>query len=243
MHQATMDTHTRRRPASRWLAIATIACIGSFAMGAAFAQKGNRDYYSATETSEGAELLKNVEQFHIGPGLERMQGRNYSGARDDFEFILKFFPNHPRGLALISELCDVRWKNPQCDSSQWFERAIARNPDVGQTYVIEGVHLQRLNRLADAITSYKRALALDPTSRNAHYDIGLAYFDQKKFDLANRHAQIAYMLGMPFPGLRDKLTKAGKWVPLDRADLQREIGGAAQTGDSAPAPVDTAPAH
>ena len=243
MHQATKRPRTSRNPANPRLAIAAIACIGSFVTGAALAQQGNRDYYSATQTSEGAELLKNVEQFHIGPGLERMQGHNYSGARDDFEFILKFFPNHPRGLALISELCDVRWKNALCDSSQWFERAIARNPNVGQTVVIEGVHLQRLNRVADAITSYKRALALDPTSRNAHYDIGLAYFDQKKFELANRHAQIAYMLGMPFPGLRDKLTKAGKWMPLDRADLQREIGGPAEPGDSPPAPADAAPAQ
>jgi tetratricopeptide (TPR) repeat protein len=237
MHQVTMGPRTSRNPAHRRLAIAAIACICSFVTGTAISQQGNRDYYSATQTSEGAELLKNVEEFHVGPGLERMQGRNYSGARDDFEFILKFFPNHPRGLALISELCDVRWKNPQCDSSQWFERAIARNPNVGQTFVIEGVHLQRLNRVADAITSYKRALALDPTSRNAHYDIGLAYFDQKQFELANRHAQVAYMLGMPFPGLRDKLTKAGKWVPLDRADLQREIGDPAKAGDSSPAPV------
>lgn len=239
MHQGRTSPRMSRNPISRRLAIAAVACIGSLATGAAIGQQGNRDYYTATQTSEGTELLKNVEQFHIGPGLERMQGRNYSGARDDFEFILKFFPNHPRGLALISELCDVRWKNPQCDSSQWFERAIARNPNVGQTFVIEGVHLQRLNRVADAIASYKRALALDPTSRNAHYDIGLAYFDQKKFDLANRHAQIAYMLGMPFPGLRDKLTKAGKWVPLDRADLQREIGGA-QPGEP---PADAVPAH
>ena len=87
MHQATMGPRTRRNPANRRLAIAAIACICSVVTDTAIAQRGNRDYYSASQTSEGAELLKNVEQFHIGPGLERMQGHNYSGARDDFEFI------------------------------------------------------------------------------------------------------------------------------------------------------------
>jgi tetratricopeptide (TPR) repeat protein len=196
----------------------------------AFGQAGNRDYYTAKLTKEGAELLKNVELYHIGPGISRMSTHTYGGALQDFEFILDFFPNHPRGLALISELCDLKWKSPQCDADAWFQKAIDRNPHASQTYLIYGLHLQRQNHLPEAIESYKKSIDLNPVSANAHYDLALAYFDQKQFDLANRHAQISYELGMPLPGLRDKLTRAGKWKPLDPEELK----GLTRSSESSP---------
>lgn len=189
----------------------------------AMAQEGNRDYYKANQSREEAQLLRNAEQYHIGPGIERMNSRNYGGAYEDFVFILRFFPNHPRALALISELCDLKWKSPRCEVEDWFQRAIARNPDASPTYLVYGLHLQRLNRLPEAIESYKKAISLDPGSVNAHYNLGLAYFAAKQYDLANREAQLSYALGVSLPGLRDMLTRAGQWKPLDPEELKRQL--------------------
>jgi tetratricopeptide (TPR) repeat protein len=190
----------------------------------AIGQAGNRDYYTARLNREDAELLKNAELYHMEPGIVRMNSREYVAAYGDFVFILQFFPNHPRALAMISELCDLKWKSPRCEVDEWFQKAIERNPKAAPTYVVLGLHLHRLNRLPEAVESYQKALSLNPSSANAHYNLGLAYFDLKQFDLSNQQAQLSYALGVRLPGLRDKLTKAGQWKPLDPEELKRQLG-------------------
>lgn len=209
-----------KRPVRR---LALTACAVLAIASPANAQPQGNDYYRARSTAEMSTLLGNVEKFHIGPGLEKMQQGSHYYAYQDFEFVLRYFPNHPRGLALISELCDVRWKDARCDSDAWFRKALEVNPNAPQTYLVNGVHEHRLSRYPEAIESYKRAIVLDPRSGNAHYNLGLVYFEQKQFEPANRHAQIAYALGMPFPALRDRLTQAGQWKPLEPGELQREL--------------------
>ena len=181
---------------------------------------GTWDYYRAGASAESVQALRNVEQYHIEPGVQRMRQTNYAGALEDFEFILNYFPNHPRALTLMSELC-VKWKNPRCEAESRLERAIQINPKASQTYVIQGLHFQRLNARERAIGAYKQALDLNPASSNAHYNLGLAYFDLKRFDLANLHAQATYVLGFPLPGLRDKLTRAGHWKTLPEDEVKR----------------------
>jgi tetratricopeptide (TPR) repeat protein len=201
----------------------------------AFAQQANRDYYTAKQTKEGAELLKNVEKYHINNGIENMKSGNFLYAKRDYEFILRYFPNHPQALELISDLCDVKWKTPKCESDPWFRKAIDKNPTVSQTFLVNGLHLQRTGRVPEAIDSYKRAIELNPLSANAHYNLALAYVDQKQYELANRHAQLSYALGMPFPGLKDQLVRAGQWKPMDPEEVKRELATPA-TVSSTPSP-------
>lgn len=206
--------------ALRMLVLAALCLGGAAATGQG---TGNRDYYKANTTAETAQALRNVEQFHLDPGLRRMKERNFAGALQDFEFILNYFPNHPRALTLVSELCDLNWKSAQCDPQRYFERAIEINPNIAQTFTVYGLHLQRRNNLPRAVESYGRALELNPASSNAHYNLGLAYFDQKRFDLSNLHAQASYALGFPLAGLREKLTRAGQWKPLPQEEIARAI--------------------
>ena len=190
---------------------------------------GTYDYYAAAASPQTLQTLKNVESFHIEPGRDRMKKRNYPGALQDFEFILNYFPNHPIALALVSDLCDLNWKSPQCDPEPYFERAFQINPKAAQTWAVYGLHLQRIKSNDKAIDAYKRSLALNPASMNAHYNLGLAYVDLKRFDLANQHAQAAYALGYPLPGLKDKLVRAGQWKDLPRDAVDRLIAPAEGT--------------
>jgi tetratricopeptide (TPR) repeat protein len=199
---------------------------------ASMAQEGNRDYYRANEKRDDAQALRTAEQYHMEPGIVRMNSRDYPGAYGDFAFILQFFPNHPRALAMISELCDLKWKSPRCEVDEWFQKAIARNPKAAPTYLVLGLHLHRLKRLPEAVESYQKALSLDPLSANAHYNLALAYFDLNQFDQSNRQAQLSYALGVRLPGLRDKLTKAGQWKPLDPEELKRQLATKSPESDT-----------
>jgi tetratricopeptide (TPR) repeat protein len=212
--------------AESWLDRILLAAVASSLLLAtsSMAQQGNRDYYRANETRDDAQTLRTAEQYHMEPGIVRMNSRDYPGAYGDFAFILGFFPNHPRALAMISELCDLKWKSPRCEVDEWFQKAIDRNPKAAQTYLVLGLHLHRLNRLQEAVGSYQKALSLNPSSANAHYNLGLAYYDLKQFELSNQQAQLSYALGVRLPGLRDKLTKAGQWKPLDPEELKRQLG-------------------
>jgi tetratricopeptide (TPR) repeat protein len=195
------------------------------------------DYYA----SRGTAGTKVVEQFHLGPCEKRLGARDYPKAMGECNFILKIFPNHPTALTLMSQICE-QWKSPTCMLDDYFQNAIAINPKVADTYVILGIHLHRVQQYSKAIASYQHALQLDPNLTNAHYNLALAYLKTKQFDLANAHAQRAYALGAPLPGLRNMLEEAGHWEPTAQnsnpAPAAAKPPGAAAT----PAPSDPAAA-
>ena len=56
------------------------------------------------------------------------------------------------------------------------------------------------------------ALRIDAKSPEAHYNLGLLYFDAGRTDDALEHAVAAYDAGFPLPGLRNKLMSAGHWT-------------------------------
>ena len=189
------------------------ACLGSRL---AIAQiKENNDYY----ISAGTELLRGVDKYHVTLVTEKLRTHQYESAYGDLAFTFRYFPNHPQGLVLLMQLCE-RWQSAQCAPStvlDVFEMAIAANPNVAATYVAQGIYLYRLKRFSAAIASLDKALTIDHDSLNAHYNLGLLYFDTKQYELANAHAQRAYQLGAPVPGLREKLVRAGKWKTIDLA--------------------------
>ena len=43
------------------------------------------------------------------------------------------------------------------------------------------------------------------------YNLGLVYVRKKDFDRAREAAKLAYGLGIPLPGLKNKLAAAGQW--------------------------------
>jgi len=191
--------------------VSALACAG-LDIAPAAAQPTNNDYYK----SEGTELLRNVERYHVGLAIDKLRTRQFESAAADIGFILNYFPNHPQGLALQMQLCEQQ-KSSGCAPERMtevFERAIAVNPDVAATYVAQGIYLYRVKQLPAAIASLEKATTLDPDSLNAQYNLGLVYFESKKYEQANAHAQRAYQLGATMPGLRDKLKKAGQWKPL-----------------------------
>ncbi len=56
------------------------------------------------------------------------------------------------------------------------------------------------------------ALQIDDKSMEAHYNLGLTYLSLERFSESLEHARIAYSLGYPLPGLKEKLASAGYWT-------------------------------
>jgi tetratricopeptide (TPR) repeat protein len=216
-----------------------IALLGA---GGLFAQAPS-DYYNARATPESARLLTNVETFHLKQGMDQMRLRHYAAAWGDFDFMLRYFPNHPRALLLMADLCEA-WRNPKCSIDEYFEKAIQVSPNNASIHLTKGVYLQKRGKLNEAIESYKKSIEFNPSSANAHYNLGLAYVASKQNTLANEHAQQAYALGLALPGLRNKLVAVGAWRTIEPkpatetqepAEPARSGSGASADG-RAPAP-------
>jgi len=62
-----------------------------------------------------------------------------------------------------------------------------------------------------AVDQLEKGVALAPDDGNAHYNVGLAYFQLGDYQSALDHAKKAESLGFPLQGLKQKLEKAGKW--------------------------------
>jgi tetratricopeptide (TPR) repeat protein len=194
--------------------VVSLVCLYLLAISSPAHAQSPTDYYLTRSDKTAASVLGQVEKYHLDPAASNLRAGQYQYSYDELSFILRYFPNHPQALVLLSELC-AKWKQPaRCDADARFQRAVQVNPEAADTYTIHGMYLQNTGRVDQAIESYKRALALNPVSMNAHYNLGLAYVNKKNFEEANQHAQQAYALGMTLPGLRNMLTKAGAWKPL-----------------------------
>jgi tetratricopeptide (TPR) repeat protein len=191
--------------------------------------RGNRDYYNPGTTTDEKATWQSAHHFHLGPALEAMKHNDWKPAYDNFRFILYLFPNSPQALNGMSELCVTKWKSPNCDADSWFEKAIAVNPGIATTWTLYGIHLQREKHAAEAIEKFEHALKLRPDDINAHYNMGLAYFELKEYGKANEQAQISYSLGAPLPGLRDLLKREGRWDPHNQP---QSTSGASANGRS-----------
>lgn len=197
---------------------ARILLLSALAVNAALCDEagqpgGHFDYYDQDPSAR--KLLGLVEQYHLNQGIAAMNKGGLNYALGDFDFILNRFPNHPRVLLLVSELA-LRMKAP-AKADLYFRKAIELYPETAATYAVYGIFLQKTGQLGRAIESYKTSLELDSASPGTHYNLGLAYFEKKQFDLANQHAQEAYARGFPLPGLRDKLKRAGAWKPPEQS--------------------------
>lgn len=91
-----------------------------------------------------------------------------------------------------------------------FDRAIASYPAFPGSYQGKALVLRDQGRLQDAREVLLEGnLATDGQSAEIHYFLGLVLVDLKDFAAAREHAQRAYELGYPLPGLRDRLARAG----------------------------------
>ncbi|XLZ68497.1 ABC transporter permease [Massilia sp. SR12] len=194
-------------------AILSAAALPALAKPVCGSLNNYRDYRTATNdmlhlnTVEGRHFTEDVEQA--------IQGVTGTIA-DDLEYTLNHYPNHPRALETALRMAP-RYPSGVLPGASiptecFFERAVRFFPDDSKTWLMYARYQYMLGREAQAQTMLEKAVALAPDDVSINYNLGLVYAKQKKFDLALPHAQKAYLLKFPLPGLKQMLVNAGKWV-------------------------------
>ncbi len=165
--------------------------------------------------------LSAVERHHLEQARNkaaRKDERAAAYAWDDLEFILRRFPNHPQALLIATDL-SLRL-NARERVGKYMETAVSFDPRPAEPWIIYGIFLHRWGDYAAAVEKYREALKRDAGNPETWYNLGLAYFELKRYDEALEAAHKAYAQGYPLPGLRNRLRRVGHWRPLTQ-----EAGG------------------
>ena len=159
--------------------------------------------------------IKLVENSHFNAGVERLvKGQTAANPVADITYTLRRFPNHSRALWALSRASrHPQWKTATSfdDVVCYFERALRFRSKDPTVWMIYGMHLQQEGKYDDSAEKYARAEQLGLNSSEFHYNYGLLLADKGDFGTARMHAEKAYQMGYPLPGLRRKLAAAGHW--------------------------------
>jgi tetratricopeptide (TPR) repeat protein len=93
----------------------------------------------------------------------------------------------------------------------YFKFAMDFREDDSYVFLIYGIHLSKKGRTSEALEYFDKAKALGDDSANLHYNLGLAYFQAKRYSESLDAAHKAYAAGFPLQGLKNMLKRSGKW--------------------------------
>jgi hypothetical protein len=158
--------------------------------------------------------LATVNAYHFSNDVENLSAGMTGSIAADLDYVLRAFPNHHRALYSAVRYAALKRTPPLPRSIEcYFDRARRMAPSDAVVYVIEAIHFSKAKRSNDSIAAYRKAIALDETLLDAHYNLGLELAAVGKLSEANRHAQIAYRGKYPLQGLRNRLQRLGAWDP------------------------------
>lgn len=178
---------------------------------------GPYDYRTITKEQivlvEGAHFFPSVENLQIGA---KHPNRSYAVTLGkEIDYTLRAFPNHHRALMAMSRLA-IREKTNRPNGAAatvdcYFKIAMDFRPDDSYVFLTYGIHLLRKGTIKEAIEYFDKAKELGDDSAMLNYNLGLAYFQAKRFEESLDAAHKAYAAGFPLDGLKNMLKRAGKW--------------------------------
>ncbi|GGX90160.1 tetratricopeptide repeat protein [Massilia dura] len=187
-----------------------------------------------------------VESAHYTEEVAAGVRGNTGTVGGDLDYTLRAFPNHVKALTSMATAA-ARAKVNQLPGAKYpvecyFERAVRFKPDDGMAWGAYGKYLYGAGQEARAMPLLKKAHGMAPDNPSINYNLGIAYFRAKQYELAVQHARKAYQHDFPFDGLRNMLVGARKWdgkvEPLPAND--GEAGGKDDASAAKSAPETTA---
>lgn len=171
---------------------------------------GPYDYRTASPAQR-----KIVEQYHFTTNVELLRSGVSSTIGADLDYTLRAFPNHARALYALSRyatrLNATRLPGAHYPVECYFERAVRFAPDDGQARALYADYLIKRRRTDEARDQLLSIEKIPPQQPQVLYNMGLAWFELKDYEKSLAYAKQAYAAGIQFPGLRDKLKRAGHW--------------------------------
>ena len=160
--------------------------------------------------------ISDVEYHHFDARVESLvHGKTGVFPGGDIDFLVRYSPNHHRGLAALVRL-SLRDKTPKPRGVNipvecYLLRALEFKPSDAEVHKIYGTYLARLGRDPEAIAKFEQAEKLAPDDPVTAYNLGLLLTEKRDFERARMYAEKAYAGGVQLPGLRDKLARQGQW--------------------------------
>ena len=197
------------------------------------------------------ERLRTVEAFHFTPEVETLLRGTSGPIAADLDFTLRSFPNHHRALMAMM-LYGEKVKSPHPIGATYsvecyFDRAIRFRPQDTIVRMIFAKFLSKSGRAPQAQQQLELATTLAGDNGFTHYNIGLIYFDMKKYSEALSAAHASYALGFTRPDLRERLRGVGKWQDAQAnpsaATSNAEPNAATPAATAASAPAATPAAN
>ncbi len=171
---------------------------------------GPFDYRTATKEQKSI-----VERYRFTPAVETLRSGSTGSIGSDLDYTLRAFPNHLRALSALSRYSQrvgqTRIPGAHYPVECYFDRAIRFTPDDPQVRVLYGFYLMKQKRVKEARTQLSAAEGAGHDDPQVAYNLGLAYLELGDYDRSVIFAKKAYAGGISFPGLRNRLTAAGKW--------------------------------
>lgn len=131
----------------------------------------------------------------------------------------------PEVVSAESAIAASDWKSAETRLNAY----LAAHPADSRALFDAGYVADAQNRLDDAASLYRRAIAADPKSFEAHISLGLLLARQQKFDEARAELQAATRLDVGAAGEAGTELKARAWRALARIDAASDA--AAASGD------------
>lgn len=199
---------------------------------------------SSSDPMPHAEKRELVEHAHFTARVENLIGAQSGGMigppGPDLSYTLRAFPNNHRALVSVIRYGEkFKTETPpglQYPVECYFERAIRFAPDDVIVRIIYTTFLTKKNRAVEAVKQLQVSSGLAGDNPFTHFNIGLAYFDLKEYDLALQSAHRAWGLGFERPDLQEKLKSVGKWQEPVAADAAASAAASAAAGASSPEP-------
>ena len=162
-----------------------------------------------------------IKKLHRDRGVWAMQQvdpidyQHYRIAAAELDYTLRAIPNEPYALQYRIELELMRRKNPGQLHSEYpppecyLQRAIAFRPKQEHLRILYGIYFNKINMPEREVEQYESAIAINPNSAEAHYNLALALIRDERPGDAVDHAKQAYALGFPLMGAKRKLERLG----------------------------------
>lgn len=181
--------------------------------------RGGTDY--RRNDPETNHLKRLVEGAHFTASVRRgISGNTTALIEGDLEYVLRKFPNHAHALLLMANRqleedfkfskpgrIDYLYPKKEC----FFQRALRMAPDDGNVHLVIAIFYHKHENIEVAQRHYRDATRFASDNPETFYNYGLFLLDNNQPEEAMKQAKVAYDMGYPLPGLKNRLIAANAW--------------------------------
>jgi tetratricopeptide (TPR) repeat protein len=195
-----------------------------FQLGKIALQEGSKDE-ATTHLREAVRLKPEYVEAHLELGKTYEQLKRPDAAEREFRAAMAFKPDMPQALYGLAHLLYKTGRTEEAKSySDQFDKLQqrVREKDLVPKLNAEGNEFRKEGRLDAAVTSYRRALAIDPSSAEVSYNLGLVLVGQGKTDEGIKAFRLAIRLRPSLVLAQDALAVALEKLGDGSAQEERE---------------------